>query len=149
MPINGTYYSWEDITALLPNGPQIDIESIEYSDERDIEHVYGQGAAPRGVGRGNYKAEGKVTLRKEGYDFLLVWVATTGKSIYSIAPFTITVAYMNTDNGLRSDQILGVRFKKKGKKAAQGDKSFSVDLEFIAEDIEENGVSSSQGLNLL
>ena len=148
MPINGTYYSWEDITVLLPWGPQVDLTEIEYTGERDVESVYGQGGAPRGAGRGNWKGEGKMKMKREQYTFLLGYVAAVQKSIFTMQPFTITVNYMNNDQGMNNDQLLRCRFKKSGKKAAQGDKSLDVELEFICEDIEEDGVSQVSGLNL-
>ena len=149
MPINGAYFSWEDIVVAGPCGPIADISNIEYSGERDLELVYGQGAAPRGAGRGNWKGEGKMTLKLEDYQKLVIFADASGKSIYTIAPFTITVSYLNEDQGMVTDQLLRCRLKKSGKKAAQGDKTISVELEFVYEDLEEGGASQVAGLNLI
>lgn len=147
MPVNGKYYSWEDLTVHLPNGVQLDLTEIEYEGSCEGESIYGQGSAPRGYGRGNYKAEGKLKMKREQYDFLLIYVASTGKSIFRLAPFTISAVYGNDAQGLSTDQVLKCRFEKSSKKAAQGDKSLDVELSFSAEDIEENGVSQAAGLN--
>ena len=147
MPVNGTYYSWEDLTVLLPNGPAIDLTEISDDVDRDLEQVYGQGSAPRGVGRGNVKCEGKLKMRRESYNQLLLFCAAPQKSIFTLPPFPITAAYGNLDQGLSTDQYMRCRFKKRSKKAAQGDKTIDVDLDFVFEDIEENGVSLLAGLN--
>lgn len=149
MPVNGAFYSWEDIKILGPTGLLVNVASIEYSSEREIEPVYGQGAAPRGVGRGNFKGEGKLTLLKEDYDLLVLYVGGTGKGIYGLSPFTITVTYQNEDQGVRIDQLLRCRFKKVDRKAAQGDKKLEVALDFLFEDIEDSGVSQTSGLNFV
>lgn len=149
MPVNGAYYGWEDLTVLLPNGPQIDLTDIEYNSERELEHVYGQGSAPRGVGRGNWKGEGKLTMKREQYNLLVAYAMAAGKSIYTLSPFTITVAFMNMDQGLSTDQLIRCRFRKVGKSNSQNDKTSNVELEYLYEDQEEMGASQISGLNLL
>ena len=149
MPINGTYYAWEDLTVMLPTGPAIDLTEIEYNWDRELEHVYGQGAAPRGVGRGNLKLDGKMTMKREQYNLLLAYAVAAGKSLPKLAPFTITCAYANEDQGLSTDQLMRVRIKSGAKSAKQGDKTSEVSLDFLFEDLEENGVSITSGLNLL
>ena len=149
MPINGTYFAWEDLTVMLPIGPAIDLTEIEYNWDREMEHVYGQGAAPRGVGRGNLKLEGKMTMKREEYNRLLIYAAAAGKSLPRLAPFTITCAYMNDDEGMSTDQLLRVRIKHGAKAMKQGDKTSEVSLDILFEDLEENGVSITSGLNLL
>ena len=130
-------------------GPQIDLTEISYDTERETELVYGQGGAPRGAGKGNWKGEGKLKMKLEQYNILLIYVAAVKKTLFTIAPFTITAAWINADQGLSTDQLLRCHFKKSSKKAASGDKTMEVDLEFTFEDLEENGVSQTSGLNLL
>jgi len=149
MPINGAYYSWEDVVITGPFGPIANIVNIEYSGEREVESVYGQGAAPRGAGRGNWKGEGKMTLKVEDYKLLLEYAFAAQKTIYTLAPFNISVSYLNEDQGLVVDQLHRCRLQKSSKKAAQGDKSLDVELEFIFEELEEAGVSQTAGLNIL
>jgi len=149
MPINGTYFAWEDLTVMLPTGPAIDLTEIEHSWDRELEHVYGQGAAPRGVGRGNLKLEGKMTMKREQYNLLLIYAKGAGKSLPRLAPFTITCVYGNEDQGTSTDQLLRVRLKHGAKTMKQGDKTSEVSLDFLFEDLEENGVSITAGLNLL
>lgn len=147
MPVNGAYYSWEDITVYLPNGPQLDLVSIEYSGEREVELVYGQGGAPRGAGRGNWKGLGALKMHLEQYKSLLEYVQKQNRTIFTIPPFAITVTYGNDDQGLTVDQVLGCRFKRSARKSASGDKSVDVELDFVCTEIQESGVSQTAGLN--
>lgn len=149
MSVNGENYAWEDLKVLWPTGLITTLQDIEYGWEAETEEVYGQGAAPRGIGRGNLKFSGKVTLLVEEYKLLLAYVAGTGKSITRISPFTITANYQNPDQGLNTDQLLRCRFKSGKKKISQGDKKATVDLDIVYEDQEENGVSVTAGLNFV
>jgi hypothetical protein len=148
MPINGQYYGWEDLTAAGPTGPMADIQAVDHNWDRDLELVYGQGTAPRGVGRGNIKFEGTLTLLREEYNRLLLFAAAAGKSLTRLAPFTITLAYMNEDQGVSTDQLLRCRFKSGKKAAKQGDKTSTVELAFLFEGLKENGVDMVAGMNL-
>jgi len=148
MPVNGTYYAWEDLAVLMPSGLQFDLQSIEYKHQRESEDVYGQGAAPRGEGRGNWSAEGKLVMKREGYSQFLNYVKAQQKTVYTIPKFSITAVYGNSDQGLSDDQLLRCRILEVDKKAAQGDKSLNVEVPFKFEDIEEDGVSATAGLNL-
>lgn len=147
MPVNGEYYDWEDITVLLPNGPLIDIDSVEYKATKDIEEVYGQGAAPRGFGDGNIKFDGKIVLLREEYARFLLWCVASGKSPLKVK-FTVSVAYMNDDQGLSIDQLLNCKITEIGKAAKQGDKKMLVELPIKYLDQTDNGVSLTSGLNL-
>ncbi len=149
MPVNGTYYGWEDLTVLLPTGPAFDLTEINSDVTRDVELVYGQGTAPRGRGRGNFKGEGSLKMKREEYMKLQAYALAAGKSIFTLAPFTITAAYLNTDQGLSVDQYLRCTITGSKKKVAQGDKTAEVELPFVFEDLEENGQSLTAGMNLL
>lgn len=151
MPINGKRFGWEDLTVFMPIGLMIDLKEIEYDTEMEVEHAYGQGSAPRGWQRGNWKGEGKMTMSREQYDLLLEYCRSQGRTIYTLPPFRITAAYVDDEGEIpaaSTDQLLGCKIKKSGKKAAQGDKSVDVELEFIFEDLEENGVSQNADLTL-
>ncbi len=101
------------------------------------------------MGRGNFKGDGKLTVLKEDYDLFNIYVKGTGKSIYTMSPFTITIACQNEDQGVRVDQLLRCRFKKIDHKASQGDKKLEVTLEFLFEELENDGGSQTSGLNFV
>lgn len=149
MAINGKYWAWEDLTIWLPTGLALDIMELNYKSTRDVDAVYGQGAAPRGYGRGNWKGEGDLTMKREQYDQLLLYVAAAGKTIYTLPPFAITAFFGDAELGANEDKIKGVKIKSVDKGNKQGDKSLDVKLAFeIVEDIVENGVSQVSGLKI-
>ncbi len=127
--INGKRYSWEDIVATLPHGVVIDIKSIEYSDKKEFEEVYGKGSNPVGYGAGNYSAEGKMTiLREEFRKFNLLGI--TSRAFYNFPPFPINVSYANEDQPTSTDVLKGCKITDRSWKGAQGDKSLEVELSF-------------------
>lgn len=129
--INGKRYGWEDITIRLPHGPLLDVDSIEYSDKKEIEPVYGKGSSPRGYGTGNYSAEGKITLLREEYLRLVAHAKARGVSFYGLPPFTITVSYANEDQPTTTDVLRGCKITERSSSASQGDQSVKVELSII------------------
>lgn len=131
MAINGKYYDWEDIEINFPHGPLVAVQSIDYSDEQEIEEVYGKGNKPIGYGRGNYKGSGKVTVLKEEYNRIIDWGKGQGKDFYDLDPFQITVSYAKEGEATKTDSLQDCKFTKRGFKAAQGDKKNEIDLDII------------------
>ena len=143
MPVNGKAYDWEDVTIMLPNGPQVDCVGIDYSDGMDVEGQYGKGLAPRRYGQGIWKGEGKLTLNREGFDSFMGWCTTTGKSLYKHNPLSISVAYCNDDSGIHIDKLKGVKITKVAHNSKQGDTKNEVELDFVVLwDIVRDGVSA-------
>jgi hypothetical protein len=129
--INGKRYSWEDITVQMPHGVLVDIDSIEYSDEKEVEAVYGKGSNPVGYGTGNYSATGKATLLREEHDKFVEYAKRRGKSLYKLPPFVITVSYANEDQPTSTDVLKGCKITKVSHSGSQGDKATKVEYEFI------------------
>lgn len=126
--INGKRYAWEDVSIRLPHGLLLDVDSVEYSDKKEIEPVYGKGSNPRGYGSGNYSAEGKLTLLREEFNRLLDYAKSLGVTLYGLAPFPVTVSYANEDEPTTTDRLTGVKITEVRSSAGQGDQSVKVDL---------------------
>ncbi|MGE5607413.1 MAG: hypothetical protein ACM3YE_17205 [Bacteroidota bacterium] len=129
--INGKKFSWEDISVNLPQGTAIDIDSIEYSDKKEDEEIYGKGSNPTGWGSGNYSAEGKMTLKREEHEKLTTALIALGsKSIYQHKPFPIVVNYANDDQPIVTDVLRSCKLTANSTGPKQGDKSENVEVSF-------------------
>jgi len=127
--INGKEYSWEDISVTLPHGELIGIQNIEYSDSKEVEPAYGKGSNPLGYGNGNYSAEGKLTLLKSEHDRFVGYAKKQGKTLYGLAPFSISVSYANEDQPTVTDILKACKITKVSRSSGQGDKEVKVEYE--------------------
>ncbi len=132
--INGRNYDWESTSINLPYGTLIDIEDIEYGDEKETEATYGKGYMPTGYGQGNWKGQGKMTLQREEYDKLIEAFGKegwTGEKFYDHTPFPITVGYANDDKPTKTDTLKEVKLIKRNFSGKQNDKKLTVPLDFV------------------
>ena len=114
LKVNGQTYSWGDVDVKIP-GLVLVVQEISYDDEQDMEESYGKGNRPRGYGKGNYKASGKMSMLRDDYDDVLAYCKAKGVPI------------------------------KRSHKAAQGDKSLTVDIDLmIVGGIVEDGVEPTK-----
>lgn len=127
--INGKKYAWEDITIRLPHGTLVDVESIDYEDDPDLEAQYGAGRTPNGYSYGNYKASGKVSVKREEFDKMVEHAGDAG--IYGLKPFPITVSYEREDGKVVTDTLPAVLFGKTSTGSKQGDKNVMVQRDLL------------------
>lgn len=140
LKINGKAYDWSDVTVKFP-GLNLQVKEISYDDERETEEVYGTGAMPRGYGTGNYKASGKISMLRDDYEELLAYCKAQKIAFYGIEIPSIVVSYANEGERTVIDELKQVKPVKRNHKAAQGDKSLSVDIDLmILGGIIQNGV---------
>ncbi len=128
--INGKAYDWADITLSISEF-DIEVQEISYDDELEKEQVYGKGNTPRGYGTGNYKASGKLSFLRDDYQDLVDYCNRKKISLYKLVIDKIVVAYGKDGQRMSIDVLEKVTFTKRGKSAKQGDKSLTVDLDFI------------------
>ena len=138
--VNGINYGWGDVDVKLP-GLNLVVQEISYDDEQEMEESYGRGYRPRGYGKGNYKASGKMSMLRDDFDDVLDYCKATGKSFYNVELPSVIVSYGNPGGRTRIDELKRVVFVKRSHKAAQGDKTLTVDIDFmIVGGIVEDGV---------
>lgn len=138
--VNGVSYGWGDVDIKVP-GVDIVAQEISYDDEQDKEESYGKGNRPRGYGKGNYKASGKLSMHRDDYDAVLDYCKAKGIPFYGVELPSVVVAYGNAGERTRIDELKKVVFVKRSHKAAQGDKTLSVDIDLmIVGGIVEDGV---------
>ena len=138
--VNGISYGWGDVDVKIP-GLNLVVQEISYDDELEKEESYGKGGRPRGYGKGNYKASGKLSMLRDDYDDVLDYCRATGTSFYDVELPSVVVSYGNDWGRTRIDELKRVTFVKRSHKAAQGDKTLSVDIDLmIVGGIVEDGV---------
>lgn len=138
--VNGINYGWGDVDVKAP-GLNLVVQEISYDDEQEMEESYGKGLKPRGYGKGNYKSSGKVSLLRDDYDDVLDYCKATRKSFYGVELPSVVVSYGNPGGRTRIDELKRVVFVKRSHKAAQGDKTLTVDIDLmIVGGIVEDGV---------
>lgn len=130
LKVNGKAYDWGDVDVKTP-GLDFVVQEINYEDELDKEEIYGYGGEPRGFGTGNTKASGKVTMLRDDYDDLLDYCKKNKIAFYKLVIPSIVVSYANDGARTRMDELRKVTFSKRSTKAAQGDKSLTVDIDML------------------
>ena len=142
LKVNGKNYDWGDVDVKFP-GLVLVVQEISYDDEQDMEESYGRGYKPRGFGKGNYKASGKLSMLRDDYEDLLALCKARGVSFYDLELPSIVVSYADNGKAISTDELKKVRPIKRTHKAAQGDKSLSVDVDLmIVGGIITNGVQA-------
>ena len=142
LKVNGKNYDWCDVDVKFP-GLVLVVQEISYDDEQDMEESYGRGYKPRGFGKGNYKASGKLSMLRDDYEDLLAFCKARGVSFYDLELPSIVVSYADNGKAISTDELKKVRPIKRTHKAAQGDKSLSVDVDLmIVGGIITNGVQA-------
>lgn len=118
--INGKQFSWADVRANLLGRTLQGITEIEYDDSEDVLSTMGQGKYPLGYTQGNYKATAKMTLWMSEVE-ALSYALAEGKRIQDIAPFDITVVYLDDETGNLVTHVLkGCKFTKRSQKTGNG-----------------------------
>lgn len=130
LKVNGRAYGWGDVDVKVP-GLVITVQEISYDDELEAEEVYGKGHKPRGYGVGNYKASGKISMLRDDYDDFLAWCKAKGVPFFKLDIPSIVVSYANEGERTHIDELKKVKITKRSNKAAQGDKSLTVDLDLM------------------
>lgn len=130
MIVNGKNYDWADVDVKFP-GLVLVLQEISYDDEQEMEESYGKGNKPRGYGTGNYKASGKMSMLRDDYEDLLAYCKSKGIPFFKIEIPSIVVSYANEGQRTVIDELKKVKFTKRSTKAAQGDKSLTVDIDLM------------------
>jgi|SRR5581483_4073884 len=121
MLINGLNYSWGDINVMLfGNIPLIGIQSINYSEDQDMENNYGANNFPIGQGVGQFKYAGDIELYKE--EIASIIDLAPQNKIQLIPAFDIKVVYGNESQALKVDTLISCRFMNNPFASKAGDK---------------------------
>lgn len=142
--VNGIAYGWGDVDIKIP-GLTVVVQEISYDDEQEMEETYGKGSRPRGYGKGNYKSSGKMTFLLDDYEAVLAYCKAKGIPFYGLEWPSVVVSYANPGDRTHIDELKRVIPVKRSHKAAQGDKTLTVDVDImIVGGIVENGVEPTK-----
>lgn len=132
--INGTAYSWADITVNILGTPVAGIDAIKYTDNQEMEDNFGAGKLPVSRGYGQIKAEGSITLHAE--EIVALQKVAPGKRLQSIPPFDIVVSYLPEGGTVTTDTLKNCQFMKNSREPKKGDKMFAIELDLIISHVE-------------
>lgn len=133
--INGKIYDWSSITVNVLGVAVVGIQGIEYKDGQEIEGVYGAGNQVVGIGMGNVKCEGKITLLLSEVQ-AITKIAPNGR-LQEIDPFDIIVSYNGTGGSeIITHKLRGVKFMENTVNVKQGDKVVAVEIPLFISFIE-------------
>jgi hypothetical protein len=118
--INGLLYSWADIRIILLGRDITGITAIDYSDSQTTKAVYGRGKKRVGRVSGLYEASASITLEMSEVEALNLSVPS-GTSIYDIAPFDVTVVYVNAEQRLVTHILKQCVFTKQDRSSKSGE----------------------------
>jgi len=136
--INGVRHSWSSIRINMLGRTIMGVASINYDDTMNIENIYGAGNMVSHRGNGNYEAVANIELYQ--FEVVGIQLATLGQRLQSIPPFDIVVCYIpEGQDGLVTDVIRNVQFKKNARSLTQGDTMSKVPMELVVSDIKWHG----------
>lgn len=133
--INGVRHSWASIRCQILGRTVTGITKITYEDTEEKSNNYGAGKMPVSRGVGNYEATASVTLH--AYEVAAIQRSLgVGKRLQDIAPFDITVSYLNDSDTVENHVLRNVEFTNNKRDISQGDTVIEVELELILSHIE-------------
>ncbi len=132
--INGKIYDWSSVTVNILGVAVVGIQGIEYKDGQEIEGVYGAGNQVVGIGMGNVKCDGKITLLLNEVN-AITKIAPNGR-LQEIEPFDIVVAFTGTGSEIIAHKLRSVKFMENAVTIKQGDKVLAVEIPLFISFIE-------------
>jgi hypothetical protein len=124
--VNGTAYSWSQITLNILGVPVAGVSSISYNEEQEMQDNYGAGNRPVSRGYGRINTEGSVTLHMEEVEAIQNAVST-GR-LQDIPEFDIVVAYLPEGGNIVTHTLKNCRFKNNGREVSEGDMAINVEI---------------------
>jgi hypothetical protein len=124
--VNGTAYSWSQITLNILGVPVAGVSAISYNEEQEMTDNYGAGNRPVSRGYGRITTEGSVTLHMEEVEAIQAAVST-GR-LQDIPEFDVVVAYLPEGGNIVTHTLKNCRFKNNGREVSEGDMAINVEI---------------------
>jgi hypothetical protein len=132
--INGVMYSWSSIKLEMLGAPVIGYTAINYGETDGKSNKYGQGRFPIGRTYGNVEPNASITMYKDALESLQK-IAPNGR-IQDIAPFDVTVAYVNRGGKFIKETLKNFEFTENKVEVNQGDDGIAVSIQCIISHVE-------------
>lgn len=135
---NSEEYGFVDLQVVMLGRPIIGLRGITYKVSQEKTNIYGAGKKPIARGRGQESYEGTVKVLLSELRAMLQSLGN-GKSVTTIKPFDITVAYApSVSDVITSDRLVYVEFTECEIDINQGDTEVEIELPIIMGDVEYN-----------
>jgi hypothetical protein len=135
--INGVRYDFSSIEVHIAGRTVLGIKEISYSDNLEPGEVYGTHAQQLARTRGQYKAEGSMSLYREEAD---EFIRSLGEGFLEKV-FDIAVYYAEGKMPLVTDTIRGCRIKKHDLSPSAGSDALQVKFDLHVMYILHNGIA--------
>ncbi len=136
MGFNSKQFQFSDVSVIVLGRELQGFAGVSYKVKTEKTPVFGRGNKALSIQSGNEMIEGKLSLLQSELEaFTLAVKATNPLLKITDVSFDIIVTYGNgTDS--RTDKILGCEFTEYEKGMKQGDKNMTIELSFVALDIQ-------------
>lgn len=126
-------YSWCDLSIAFGGRIIEGITSLEYTEKKEKDFLYGRGCKPHSIVSGNRSYEGKVTVWQSELEAMTR--DSSNKDVLSLE-FDIVATYEPKDGGqIVTDILKNVQFQEVKKGLNQGDKNMTVEMPILFTDI--------------
>jgi hypothetical protein len=127
--VNGTSYSWVNVTMVLFGVPVKGITKISYKKKTEKTNNYGAGPEPvsRGIGRTEYEAS--IELYREEWQRIID--VAPSKNPLDITPFDIPVVFGGSRVTAQTDVLKGCEFLEDAFETNEGDTSIKITIPMI------------------
>ena len=127
--INGTNYSWSNVTVNPFGVPLVGIISIEYKRKQTKTNNYGSGQEPVSRGYGNKEYDGSIEVYMDEWKAFIA--ASPSRDPLQIPPFDIPVTFSGQGVLTTKDVLRAVEFMEDPMTAKSGDTKLTVKIGLI------------------
>ena len=132
--INGTNYSWSNVTVNPFGTPLAGIVAINYKRKQTKTNNYGAGVEPVSRGYGQKEYDGDIEVYLDEWKAFIA--AAPGRDPLAIPPFDIPVTFNGSGVIATKDTLRAVEFMEDPLEAKSGDTKLTVKIPLIIGSIE-------------
>lgn len=127
--INGTNYSWANVTLVLFGVPVVGITKINYKNKQEKKNNFGSGVHAVSRGYGNVEPDGDIEIYLDEWKAIIA--KSPNKDPLQIAPFDIPISFGGSRVSAQTDVLRSVEFLEDPMEANQGDTKLMVKIPLV------------------